>query len=46
MLITIYVNYLLKFFKLNRYNEVQIKPLVTDSAKTIRENLVAALSFL
>lgn len=46
MLITIYVNYLLNFFKLNCYNEVQIAPLVTDSAKTVSANLVATLSFL
>lgn len=46
MLITIYVNYLLNFFKLKCYNEVQIEPLVTDNAKTIKANLVATLSFL
>lgn len=45
MLITIYVNYLLNFCKLYCYNEVQIVPLLTDSAKAIHVNLVVMLTF-
>lgn len=43
MPIRIYVNYLLKLFKLYCYNEAQIVPLLTDNVKTIHANLVAML---